>query len=241
MSAAFRSIGTPDFKFNAATTPGAPAGFQVGDILVAGFWEHAGTDTPPDLSAFGFTRKTLNSGPSANAIALYTKTAQGGDTMPTAQLGADYCGSFCAAYGGATEILDRVSVERPTNGTSGFPIPGMSAPPSDGDILVMIALRNNLDASSPTISNYGSFTQRASIAANVNGINPDVVVVFEDWIQTTATAVTLGSQFTSPPDSVAQTSLSAIIVLQARPLIPPQPVLAKRRHFFVDEGLILVS
>lgn len=218
MTAAFRSIGTPNRAFNSPTTPGSPAGFQAGDILICGFVETAGTNAPPDLSSFGFTRKSIN-GAGATAAALYTKTALGSDAMPSAQFGSDWCLSFCAAYTGLTETLDKVSVERGTNQTSGIGVPGSSAPPSNNVVAIALGMRNNGSASGVSISNYGNFIQRATSLPPGTG---QVLAVFQDVIMTTPQTVTLGSQNTSPADSAAQTTATVIIFLQPlNATIPP--------------------
>jgi hypothetical protein len=219
MTALFDSIGTVVTGFNTTITPLAPAGLAAGKLLVVAFWEDAGSDAPPDLSAFGFTRKSLNS--AVTACVQYTKIAVGGDTMPSAQFGAGWAGCVCACYTGATETLDRTASERGTNSTSGLNIPGASAGPSNGDIVIVIACRNNGSATGVTISNYGSFIQRATSIPNASG-RP--LACFEDWIQTTPAAVTLGAQATSPADSVTQTTSCSMIFLQASaPAIVPFP------------------
>lgn len=210
----FLSIGTPSANFNAPTTPGAPAGFVAGNILVAGFWEHAGSDTAPDLSAFGFTLKSDNS--VVKAVTLYTKTALGGDTMPSAQFGTDWCGAFCAAYPGGTEILDRTSAARgASTTTSGFPVPGVSAPPSNNVTAIALGFRNQGSATGVTVSNYGNFVQRGTYL-----VNSRPHVVFEDIIMTTPQAITLGIQATSPADSANQTSGMVVIFLQSAVVAP---------------------
>lgn len=207
---AFRSIGSVTAGFNTSISPGAPPGAQAGDILVVGYVQHAGSAAAPDLSAFGFTQKSDNS--IVKAAVLYTKTAVGSDTMPSANFGGDFQCCFCAAYTGLTETLDRVSVARGGNTTSGITIPSATAPPSDNVVAVCLAMRNNTTATGASISDYGAFTQRATNIPNSNG-RP--MATFEDIVMTATQAITLGSQGTSPADSGANTCGSVIIFLQS--------------------------
>lgn len=206
----FRSIGSITTGFNTSIAPGAPPGAQVGDILVAGFVQHAGSAAAPDLSSFGFTQKSDNA--TVKAAVLYTKTAAGGDTMPSANFGADFQCAFCAAYVNVTETLDRTSTQRGGNTTSGITIPSATAPPSDNVVAICLAMRNNTTATGVAISDYSPFTQRAANIPNANG-RP--LAVFQDCIMTTPQAIILGSQVTAPADGGANTCGSVIIFLQS--------------------------
>lgn len=204
---AFRSAGTPSIVFNAPVQPGAPAGVQPGDILVVGFIEHAGSDAPPDLSAFGFTLKSS----AATQIGLYTKTATGSDTMPSAQFGADWCGAFCLAYSGCTEVADRASNSRSANLTSGIAFPSATAPPSNNVTAIGLGMRNS-GVLGVSFSNYMGMTQRATII-NVGG--QDFSAVIEDLIMTTPVAFALGVQGSTPTDASALTNAATLIFLQS--------------------------
>lgn len=214
---AFRSIGSVTTGFNTAVTPGAPPGAQAGDILVAGFFCHAGTPAAPDLSAYGFTQKSDNS--IVKAVVLYTKTAVGADAMPSANFGGDFQGCVCAAYTGLTETLDQASVARGGTTVANLTFPGFSTPPSSNAMAIALAFRNNATATGVSISNYLSFIQRATNIPNSNG-RP--VACFEDWSSPTGNA--LGAQTTSPADSIAQTNGTVLIFLQSIVIAGGQPV-----------------
>lgn len=219
MTATFISAGSVVTANNASMTPGSPAGFQAGDILVAGYVQAPGSTTPPDLSAYGFTRKSLNSAVGPRAAAIYTKTAVGGDTMPTGQFGTGQQACVCLAYRGLTETADQTAVERAsTTQTSGLLIPSSSAPPSNGTVAICLGLRTNGSATGVTVSDYGNFIQRVTQTPNSSG---KPLFVFQDIIMTTPQSVSSGVQTTSPADSSAQQWGTSVIFLQAAAVIIP--------------------
>jgi hypothetical protein len=219
MSATFVSAGTVVTANNASMTPGSPAGFQAGDILVACYVQAPGSTTPPDLSSFGFTKKSINTAVGPRAAAIYTKTAVGGDTMPSAQFGTGQQACVCVAYRGLTETLDQTSVERAsTTQTSGLLVPSGSAPPSNNTVAIMLSLRTNGSATGVTVSNYGNFSQRLSNIPNSNG---KPLFVLQDIIMTTPQSVASGVQTTSPADSAAQQWGTSLIWLQAAVTVVP--------------------
>jgi len=223
MTAQFISTGTVVTANNASMTPNSPSSFQAGDILVVGFVQFAGSTSPPDLSSFGFTRKSLNSAVGPRAAAIYTKTAVGGDTMPSAQFGTAQQACVCMAYRGLTETLDQTSVERASSAqTSGLLAASSAAPPTYGTVAIALAMRNNGSATGVTISNYGNFVQRVS---NIPNAANRPLFVFQDIIMTTPQSVSSGVQTTSPADSATQQWGTSVIFLQAIPAVPTMGLL----------------
>lgn len=219
MAYAFRSVGTVVTGFNSTITPGAPAGFQAGDLLIYAAWEFVGSNGPPDLSASNFT--LLSDGTSAvvKGCALYGKIAVGGDTIPGINYGNQRTGALCAAYTGAPTTISSISnispVTRASTATSS--VFWNSATPTIGGCLLIALLCRNQSGSS-AVSFGGTQTPWTFRAGSTPAAASAPVAYFGDWIQTNSASTGSGSITTSPADAGAQSVFSQIITLN-----PPPP------------------
>jgi hypothetical protein len=214
MTWAFRSAGAIVSGFNTTLTPGTPAGFLAGDLLVIYGAEFAGSDAPPDLTAAGFIKQSLNSG--TNQCAIWTKIAVGADTIPGCYYGNQWAAFGCAAYSGAPSTLTGIASQAGVNRanstlTSGIAIENFSAPPDSNVLCLTVSARNNGSATGVSIASITNFTNRATFTPNASG---RINIALLDWIQSTPTSYALTIQSTSPADSAAQTNSSQTIFLK---------------------------
>jgi hypothetical protein len=208
VSYAWRSTGTMGSAFNANMTPGAPAGFVAGDLLVVRAFCIPGSVTIPDLTSQGFTKFSLNTVTSYAAI--YAKIAVGGDTMPTFQYGTDWQGCFCDAYTGGpstlTGIASQASVERSINTTANIQFNGYTAPPDAGCLILGVGCRNPGSATGVT---YGSASPYSVRGTWLTDARPHAICV--DLIQTVSASGALVQVTTNPADSVNQAAGSELV------------------------------
>lgn len=216
MTWAFRSVGTLATAFNGTMTPGAPAGFQAGDLLVIDSWSVPGNPGVPTIS--GFTQLSKNT--SFTDAVIFGKIATGGDTMPTFQHGTDFQGCYCRAYSGApssiTGITSQTGVERGITATSSVSFAAFATPPDNNILVLGVGVRASGSATGISFGSSGVYTTRATQAANSR---PHAILM--DLIQTTATSGSIVTITTSPADSASLAARGQLVFLKASLLDPP--------------------
>lgn len=197
------AIGAPATSFNASNTAGLPAGVAAGDTLVYCSTEFHGSDSIPDLSAYGFA--LASSAVNGHTSGIWLKTAVGGDTMPTINWGNQFQYSVCVAYrgGDSGSLTPHAATDRYSTSRSSIAMPGATIT-NNGCLLLSwgtynkISTPTNTDAA--TIGDFGSFTQ---IVTQWPSGTFKLACVLSEWIQTAATSVTQGGHAISISDTAA--------------------------------------
>lgn len=224
MTWAFRSAGTVSSVFNTTTTPGAPAGFVAGDLLLVCGWCTASSITMPDLTSQGFTRLSPNA--AFTYIIIWGRIATGGDSMPSFQMGPDFCASACLAYTGApstlTGIASQAGTERGGSAVNGCTFAGFTTPPDSNVMVFSLGMRNPGSSVGMVWGTKANYTNRQVQQSPDN--RPHAIML--DWIQTTSTSASITNITSSPSDSVAQNNASQTIFLKPAPtaFVPQSPM-----------------
>lgn len=225
------SSGSPTFG---SITASLPPTFSAGDVLLLLAGQLAGSGPVPDLTAQGYTALSLNS--TDKACAIYGAIAVGGgsDVAPTINYGVNRNFAFMAAYNGYTLTAARAPVERGTNATSGIFFPAATIS-TDQQLVIQLGMRNNATSGAHTLgSPPAGFTTRASVLPTTTSTP---MAVLMDWLQTTATSLSLSSISSSPADSASQTTQGQIIFLTPV-AAAPDALLSWPKQTFVTETII---
>ena len=216
-------------------------GYSVGDLLLVGTAEGPGTDTIADPA--GWTRLSPNN--RARQLVLFGKLAAStADTLPTVQWSSstsNHAWIIAMAYSGApatlTGIVDASGDNESTNTQNIGGVFGTVTPAQSNDLVIRIGVKNKTSASNGTTftppANFTSIAQQAPNSLAACG-------VWEEWIQTTATAVPSSASVGSLADATAQAFESVVVCLIGGAANSPSALLSWPKQTFVTETLIQV-
>jgi PASTA domain len=214
MSYAFRSVGAVATG-TGALSPGAPAGKQVGDLLLLSLESRDNTQTAPGPSGWTLVSPTTPVGWNY----LYARIADG--TSADTPTGLTYTGSphaqaQIAAFSGggfslATIVTNSVSQNLPGGQTSILYSAGLTITPSNCLVIAVGTKNKTATSNGTTINNLTGFTK---IDSNVNA-GTDISQWWGYQIQTTATniAASLTQTLTGTTETLQYTSL--LVALQS--------------------------
>jgi hypothetical protein len=193
MAWGYRSGGGFSTWFNTSGTPGAPAGFAAGDLLLLFCGEYLGTDPAPSIS--GWTKLTPDTKPQHGAQ-LYGRIAVGSDSMPTFNYGNQFQFGQVFAFTGAPASISGIvhaSVDRTSNQTTSIVNPGALTISQNNCLIIFDGQRNKTSASDGTVYSL-SGTQGANFTIPTGGQfatngNSQNSAAFSYWIQTGATSL----------------------------------------------------
>lgn len=187
MSYSFIAAGALTIANNTAMTPALPAGYAAAQLLVLHAGETFGGDSLPSLTSQGWTQ--LSSG--TVGTGLWGRIAAGNSSdQPTFQIGTFWQYAQIFAYSGnpstITGIVNQVST-RSGNDTLGVFYSATSAPSVNGCLAIAAGSRNK--TTTVNGATYGSMTNYTLRSGSpVASSSAQVAPVYNDWIQTTATA-----------------------------------------------------
>jgi hypothetical protein len=210
MAYAFISQGLLTIADNVSMTPALPSGYVAGNLLILHAGEYLGTDDPPDLTGQGYTLLST----AAEGIGLYGCIAAGdaGD-QPTFEFGGFWQYAQLFAYSGNPNTLTGiVNAESQREGTDDLGVYYSGATPTvNGCLGIAAGMRNKTTTvNGATFASMTNYTLRSG--SPVASSSAECAPVYNDWIQTTATASPSMNQNLSIADS-AQPQRGNVIFL----------------------------
>jgi hypothetical protein len=220
MAYALQSKAAATSWYNTAGTPAMPATYSTGNLLVLRSASYTGgTTTLPTIS--GYTLASTQAGGSiVNAIWLRLATGSGGSSgadQPSINWGNQFQAGQVTAYSGNPATLTGIvhaAIDSQHNLASGN-APGCSVPAltiTQPNCLVLMAgyCFKTATSNSNTWNSYGSFAVRDQIWVAGSAFTQ----VLDEWIQTTATNVSSGTQTSSSAtESFVMDGQCAVIAL----------------------------
>ncbi len=227
-------------------TPAMPAS-TAGKLLLLESGVNTISATAPDLTASGFIKLSPNV--NAPSTALYGKIGVGGDGSPTFQWdGTHQAWSRITAWSGNVytdlSTIVVVSSDRGTNATGKIAVLSTLAPNLDNCLVIrggqcLKTATNNGSTFQDWFTDSGLFTKVGNTELVQNGNALATALWY--WQQTSQTATSSDVAGLTNADTNANTQGFTVVLQSQNPgAIPPQPVLARRRQFFVDETLVLI-
>jgi hypothetical protein len=212
MALARRSFGAFATGYNTTVTPAMPAGWAAGDVLIL-FAANDEAATTQSVTS-GWTLLSPNSG--SKACNLWGRIAQMGDTSPgvTTSGPANQAAMIAAYTGGPTSISGIVNVSGDRANSSTQQILCQLITPITPTVancaVIAVGCRVKTSAADgETVNALSGFT---TVASSI-GSGATVAAVYNDWIQTTPTAVGGHAQTTSVADTAGNTLASYIAII----------------------------